>query len=103
MVLPFHKSDYAKVPREDEVMTALRGYAIPPGDYMMPRASGMADMKSPAFKEKWKKGPVLSMTVMPSDHDFMGITLVQWFIYCLVVSVFSAYITSRALGPGAPY
>jgi hypothetical protein len=102
MVLPFHKADYAKVPKEDDVMTALRAFSIPPGDYMLPRPSGMQDMKSPEFQAKWKKGPVLSMTVMPSDHNFMGATMVQWFIYCLVVSLFAAYIASRAAGRGAP-
>lgn len=36
MVLPFHKSDYTKVPREDDVMTALRSFSIPPGDARSP-------------------------------------------------------------------
>ena len=47
MVLPWHKSDYPKVPNEDRVREALRPLAIPPGDYMIPRASSMQDMKSP--------------------------------------------------------
>ena len=103
MVLPHHRNDYGQLPKEDQVMEALRKFAIPPGDYMMPRAAGMAEMKSPAFKEKWKRGPVASMTFMPPDHNFMGVTLVQWFVYCLVVSIFAAYIASRAVGRGAPY
>jgi hypothetical protein len=28
---------------------------------------------------------------------------VQWFVFVLVVGFFTAYITSRALGVGAPY
>ncbi len=84
-------------------MAALRPFAIPTGDYMLPRAGSMKDMKSPAFVEKWTQGPVVSMTVMPSGHNFMGRTLVQWFLYCLVVSLFAAYIASRAVGRGAPY
>ena len=75
LVLPHHRSDYGPLPKEAEVMDALRRFAIPPGDYMMPRAADMAEMKSPAFKEKWKRGPVASMTFMPSDHNFMGVTL----------------------------
>ena len=102
-VLPYHRSDYRPVPREDEVMAALRPFAIPPGDYMMPRANGMAEMKTPAFQEKWKKGPIAGITIMPSDHQFMGPTLAKWFAFCLVVSVFAAYIASRALPPGAEY
>lgn len=103
MVLPYHRSDYGAVPREDDVMAALRPFSIAPGDYMMPRPASMKDMKSPAFLEKWKKGPVLSMTVMPSGQPAMGSSLVQWFVYCLVVSLFAAYIAGRALAPGAPY
>ena len=103
MILPHHRSDYAKVPKEDEVMAALRTFNIPPGDYCMPRPAGMADMKTPAFQEKWKKGPAIWMTVMASGQNFMGQSLAQWFVYCAVVSTFAAYLTSRAVDRGAPY
>jgi hypothetical protein len=103
MVLGYHRSDYDQLPRENDVMNLLRPMAIPPGDYFMPRAASMKDMRSPAFQEKWKQGPVAVMTVMPSGHTFMGRTLALWFAYCLVVSLFAAYIASRAVGPGAPY
>ena len=29
--------------------------------------------------------------------------MIQWFAYSVVVGVFAAYLTSRALGPGADY
>jgi hypothetical protein len=38
MVLPYHRGDFRGVPKEDEVMEALRRFNIPPGDYMMPHA-----------------------------------------------------------------
>jgi hypothetical protein len=50
-----------------------------------------------------KKGPVVLMTVFPSGGFNMGASLAMWFVYCLVVSVFAAYVTGRAIGPGAPY
>ena len=103
MLLPHHRSDQAAVPRQDEVMAALRPFAIPPGDYMMPRPTSMADMKSPAFIERMKAGPVVAMTVMKTGQNFMGVALAQWFVYCLVVSLFAAYIASRAIDRGAPY
>jgi hypothetical protein len=103
MLSPFHKGDFRAVPREDEVMAALRPFAIPPGDYMMPRPASMADMKSPAFQEKRRKGPSLWMTVLPPGHDFLGASLIQWFVFCLIVSLFAAYVASRALDRGAPY
>jgi hypothetical protein len=50
-----------------------------------------------------KKGPVVLMTVFPSTGFNMGGSLVQWFVFCAVVSVFAAYVTGRAFGPGTPY
>ena len=41
MILPIHRNDFKKVPKEDEVMEALRRLNIPPGDYMLPCARSM--------------------------------------------------------------
>ena len=30
-------------------------------------------------------------------------SLALWFVYCIVVGVFAAYVAGRALGPGATY
>ena len=103
MVLPLHKNDFSAVPKQDEVQAALRPFNIPPGDYCLPRPSSMADMKNPAYLEKVTKGPVLVMTVIPSGPPSMGKSLVLWFIYSIVVSFFSAYISGRALATGANY
>src|SRR6266581_3856444 len=40
MMSPWHKSDYPKLANEDQVMDALRRFAIPPGDYFVPRPMG---------------------------------------------------------------
>ena len=103
MVLPYHHTDFATLPSEDQVMESLRRFNIPPGDYMVPRPQGMEGMKKPEFKEKMNQGPVAVMTVMKSGPPSMGQSLVQWFLYLLVVGVFSAYVTGRALATGAPY
>ncbi len=103
MASPWHKSDYPKLPNEDQVMDALRPFAIPPGDYMTPRPSSMDDMRSPAFVEKRNRGPVMVLTVMPNGPPTMRQALVQWFLYALVVSALGAYIAGRALAPGAAY
>ena len=103
MFLTYHRSDVAGVPQEDQVMSALRGFNIPPGDYMIPHAGSMEGMKSPEFQEKLAKGPVAIVTVLPNGPFNMGKSLTQWFVYCLVVSIFAAYVTSRAVDPGEPY
>ena len=57
----------------------------------------------PEFQEKLKQGPVLVMTVLPNGRMSMTSNLVQWFLYCVVVSFFAAYVASRALPGGTEY
>ena len=103
MVLPWHKSDYLRLPDEDKVMDALRGFAIPPGDYMVPRPVTRDDLRSPAFAEKMKRGPVMVVTVMPNGPMSMGRNLGLWFVYLVGVGFLAAYIAGRALPAGTPY
>jgi hypothetical protein len=70
---------------------------------MMPHAGGSAGMKTPEFKARFAKGPVGIMTIMKTGDWNMGQALVQWFIYLLVVGVFTAYIAGRALPRGTDY
>jgi hypothetical protein len=103
MVLPWHKGDYPKLPDEDRFREALRPLNLPPGDYMVPRPASREEMGSPAFAEKMKQGPVMVLTVMRPGPVAIGKNLVQWFLYCVVVSVLAGYVTGRALPFGASY
>jgi hypothetical protein len=103
MVLPYHRSDWGRLPSEDEVMEALRRFKIPPGDYLMPCAGTPDTLRSPEFVDKMKRGPVALMTMMESGPPSMGKNLVWWFVYALVVSVFAAYVAGRTLAPGTDY
>jgi hypothetical protein len=101
---PFwHRGDFRPLPRESEVLSALRPFAIPPGDYFIPRAGGMQEMRSPEFKDKLNKGPVAVMTVMPNGMMSMRRNLLQWFVFLIVVSIFCAYIAGRTLAAGTSY
>jgi hypothetical protein len=103
MMLPYHRSDFKKLPAEDEVMEALGKFDIPPGDYVMPYAGSPKAMGSEPYKEKRKKGPVAMITVVKSGEESMAGSLILWFVYSLVVGLFAAYIAGRALDPGAHY
>ena len=103
MVLPYHRTDFAPLPAEDEVMEALRRFKIPPGDYLVPCAGSPDRLRSTAFIEKMKRGPVAMMTMMESGPPTMGKPLAWWFVYTLVVGLFAGYIASRALPAGAAY
>jgi hypothetical protein len=104
MAIPaWHRSDYPKMPQEQPFMDATRPLNIPPGDYMVPGCNDMAEMKTPAFQERIKQGPVIIMTVLPNGMPSMGKPLVLWFVYCLVVSAFSGFIAGIALPHGADH
>jgi hypothetical protein len=103
MVLPHHRTDWKTLPAEDDVMEAMRRFNIPPGDYAMPCAGSPAAMKNPAFLAKMKRGPIAFFTVLPGGDFSMGSNLAQWFVYCVVVSIFAAYLAGAALPPGADY
>jgi hypothetical protein len=103
MVLPHHRSDYRKLPAEDEVMEALRKIGILPGDYIVPCAGSLKGMQAPGFIDKMKKGPVIFMTVVPSGPPSVRKNMAQWFLYCMVVGVFAGYIAGRALPPESHY
>ena len=103
MAIGYHNSDYAKMPREDDILAALGPMAIPPGDYFLPHAGGMKAFKDPVFQAKWKKGPVAALTVMPSGANFMGAQLAQWFVYAAVVAFFAGYVATRTIPPAAHY
>jgi hypothetical protein len=103
MALGYHKGDYKKVPREDEVLAALRPFSLEPGEYCMPRGNSMADMKNPEFRKKLDAGPVMFFTVMPNGTPAMGGQFVGWFLFSVFISAIAAYVTGLACGPGTDY
>jgi hypothetical protein len=103
MMLRYHRTDFSKLPSEDDVMQALKKFNIAPGDYVMPFAGSPEVMKSPEYQKKCESGPVAIMTFMPSGKPSMGGSLVLWFLYSVLVSIFAAYVAGRALEPGADY
>lgn len=103
MLLPYHWSDWSPVPQEDEVMDTLRQVGITPGNYTIPHAPSMAAMKEEVYVEKRERGPVAMITVVQSGSGGMGKQMLLWFLFCVVVGIFAAYIAGRALTPGAEY
>jgi len=102
MVLPYHKGDYKQLPNEEGLLSTLRSASLKPGLYIFPYCDHK-DMKSPAVQEKFKQGPVGMMTIRPSGVPAMPKFLVQWFVYCLVIGFFVAYLTGHTVGPNTHY
>ena len=101
--LPWHKNDYARLPDEDKVRAALRPFAIPPGDYMVPRPQSREEMRAPEYAARVAEGPNMVVTVLPSGGFSMGRNLALWFVYLVAVAVFAGYVAGRALPPGTHY
>jgi hypothetical protein len=103
MVLPLHRKDFQKLPDEDKLMDALRAAGVSPGNYHFPHCASPAAMKDPAFVAKMAKGPVGLINIIPSGPPPMGKYLGQWFLVCLGMGLFVAYLCGRTLSAGAPY
>jgi hypothetical protein len=101
MVLQIHKGDYQKLPNEVAVLGAMRESRLPPGQYIFPCPTSMKDMGSPEMLAKFREGPVGTLIVRPTGLPSMGRSLGQWFLFCIVVGIFVAYISGQALAPGA--
>lgn len=100
MLLPLHKGDYRKLPGEERVLEAMRAEGVTPGTYMLPRPDSMKEMCSPEMVERFERGPVGQLIVVPSAPPAMGKSLLQWFLFSVLVSIFVAYIAWHALGKG---
>lgn len=103
MVLPIHQSDFKKLPGEDKVLEAMRNAGVGQGAYMFPCPGSMKDMGSPEMIEKYKRGPVGSMIVNPNGPPAMGKSLIQWFLYSILIGVFVAYLGTLGLSRGAEF
>jgi len=97
----FHDADHRKLPGEGELMDLLRRLGAPSGNYLFPRAENRKQVGSPEFKERWRQGPAGFLTLLPpGDFPFLK-TLLLWFLYCVVVGLFTAGVAAQALPAGA--
>jgi hypothetical protein len=102
-LLGWHKADMTMVPGEDKVMETLRGVNVQPGDYRFPFSNSVAEMKTPAWDERMKQGPVGIMSIQPSGPINMGKLFGLWFVYTLFIGVIVAYVTGITGARGAPF
>lgn len=101
MVLKYHNKEVRPLPNEDAVRSVLRG--APPGQYIVPYCPDMKDTEKPEVKQKFVEGPVGLIILRQPGAVSMGPALIQWFVFCLVVSLFTAYVASRTLPAGTEY
>jgi len=100
MALKYHKADYKSLPNEGTVREALAKGNLAPGIYFTPYCSDMKQMKEPAMVEKFEKGPVAHITVLPKGAPMLQKHLALWFAFSLFVSFVAAYVARHTLHPG---
>ncbi|MEP6482990.1 MAG: hypothetical protein ABJB01_00985 [Rudaea sp.] len=103
MVLSFwHRPDYRGFGNEDEVLAALRKGMTGPGMYMAPYCTP-EHMKDPDIQQKFATGPLVNAAIKAGGTMSIGKSLLQWFVFCLGVSLLCALITVHSLPVGAPF
>ena len=102
MLLPYHRGDYKQLPDEDKSRSALGASGLKRGLYIFPYGSHK-DMNTPAMIEKYNQGPNGIMIVFPTGRPAMGKYLGLWFVYCLLISFFVAYLSAHTVAQGTDY
>lgn len=97
---PWHKPDARPVPDLAAADAALNGLHLAPGHYYIPCTHDAQEMKGEAFKERYRRGPWASLTVIGAQPN-MGKNLALTFLVFLVVSIGIGYLAASVLTPGA--
>lgn len=103
MCTPLHKGDYSRLPGEDAILESMRKEGVGRGGYMFPYAGSMKEMGSPEMLAKHNKGPVGFLTIVPNGPMNMGKGLAQWFVFCVVVTAFTAFVANRGIDGSAVF
>jgi len=103
MLLPYHRGDYKQLPDEDKMLAAIRAAGgIKRGLYVFPHTTHK-EMNSPAMIEKYNQVPVVMLIAFPTGRPAMGKFLGLWFVYCLIISFFVAYLSAHTVAQGVYY
>ena len=101
MALKYHKADFKTLSNEGAVRETLAKGGLAPGIYFTPYCAEMKQMKDPAIREKFEKGPVAMLTIYPKGAPDMRKPLGLWFAFSIFVSFVAAYVARHTLHPGA--
>ncbi|MFK7885118.1 MAG: hypothetical protein AB8F26_13155 [Phycisphaerales bacterium] len=99
---PWHKPDIRPVPDLDAADAAINGLDLNPGFYLLPCTHDADEMKSQAFKDRYKRGPWAGITIMGSQPNMVKNLLLTLLVF-FVVSIGIAYLAASVLAPGTAY
>jgi len=97
MVVQWHKSDYHKLPNEDEVRSVVRAGGAGVGQYIIPYCSDPKEFQDPVMAQKLVDGPVGVVMLRQPGMPTMGPMLGGWFALNLAVAVIAGYLACSML------
>ena len=97
MALKYHGADYKGLPNEEAAREGLGKGTLAPGLYQVPYCKDMKSIQEPANKEKFEKGPIAIIAILPNGIPAMPKYLAQWFLFTLFVSFLVAYVARHTL------
>jgi hypothetical protein len=100
MVLKWHNSDYRKLANEDDVRAAIRAGMPAPGLYVLPHCAEMKDMQNADVMQKFVEGPVGFVTLRQPGSPRIGASLIQWFVFTVVITAAAAGLAVQTYGIG---
>jgi hypothetical protein len=103
MVIKYHDSDYQALENEEDVMNAVRNGSPSLGLHMFPYCVDMNEMKNETVQQRFTRGPVGMLTVLPSGLPNMGKLMAQQISFFLLGCILIAYCATLALEPGSDY
>ena len=103
MLLKYHNSEYQKLDNEEEVMDAVRKGSPALGMHSFPHSIDMNELKEGPVRERFEKGPVGFLFVLPNGLPAMGPLMGQQIAHFLIGTLLIGYCASLALAPGATY
>jgi hypothetical protein len=98
MVFKWHNAEYRALPNEDEVRKVINSANLTPGLYATPHCTDMKEMGSEAMQQKFKEGPVFTITMRKAGAPAMGKHLLDWFLFSLFIAAFGAWVASFSYG-----
>jgi hypothetical protein len=101
MVLPWHRSDFRKLPEEEPLRGIMQGLGA--GCYTVPFCTDPAELKDETVQQKYIEGPLAFITIGQNGLPRMGPKLAASFGYYVAVGIACAYMVSRTLSAGTPY
>jgi hypothetical protein len=103
MALPHHKTDWIDIAGGDaRLLSLIKELDLWGRQYVFP-AGLMGGRRDPALAEALKDEPTGFLIVRPHGGSSLGRSLVYYFIFNLIVSVFVGYLAYHTLPPGADY